>query len=97
MNFTPIPGKTVLDQENTKSGDGSDLKKAPSTGQMKKYENLARPNEKDMIIFVGAPGSGKSTFYREFLSHCYYRINNDSLKNPKKAPQILRNHLNTCE
>ena len=51
-----------------------------------KYKALAQPDKKDMIIFVGAPGSGKSTFYRSYLSGSYYRLNNDSLKNPKKAP-----------
>lgn len=44
-------------------------------------------------MFVGPPGSGKSTFYRTFLSESYYRINNDSLKNPKKAAEVLKAHL----
>ena len=38
-----------------------------------------------MLIFVGAPGSGKSTFYREYLSSSHIRLNNDTIKNPKKA------------
>ena len=44
------------------------------------------------MIFVGSPGSGKSTFFRQYLSNpdesknqfSYKRLNNDTLKNPKK-------------
>ena len=41
-----------------------------------------------MLIFIGSPGSGKSVFYRTFLASHYKRINNDTIKNPKKAEKL---------
>jgi hypothetical protein len=35
--------------------------------------------EKEMVIFVGSPGSGKSTFWQNYMSK-YARINRDTLK-----------------
>jgi len=37
-------------------------------------------SEKKMVIMIGIQGSGKSTFYRKFLSEDYERINLDTLK-----------------
>lgn len=43
-----------------------------------KYE---KKNKQDIIIFVGSPGSGKSTFYKRLLQPLgYVRINQDTLK-----------------
>ena len=39
---------------------------------------------KEMIILIGAPGSGKSTFCENYLKN-YIRINQDNLKNKKKC------------
>ena len=36
--------------------------------------------EKTLVIMIGIPGSGKSTFYRERLADDYVRINLDTLK-----------------
>ena len=41
-----------------------------------------------MLLFIGSPGSGKSVFYRTYLSSHYKRINNDTIKNPKKAEKL---------
>ncbi|KAG6185459.1 hypothetical protein E4U27_000515 [Claviceps purpurea] len=36
--------------------------------------------EQDVILFLGRPGSGKSTFFKKFLSHLgYQRVNQDTL------------------
>jgi hypothetical protein len=35
--------------------------------------------EKEMVIFVGSPGSGKSTFWKNYISK-YFRVNRDTLK-----------------
>ena len=36
--------------------------------------------EKTLVIMIGIPGSGKSTFYRERLADHYVRVNLDTLK-----------------
>lgn len=42
-----------------------------------------------MIIFVGSAGSGKSTFWRNYLSG-YKRINNDTINNDNKAQKLAK-------
>ena len=42
---------------------------------------LEKINPKDIILFVGSPGAGKSTFYHKYLKPLgYERINQDTLK-----------------
>lgn len=40
-----------------------------------------------MVIFVGSPGSGKSTFWKNYLSK-YARVNRDTLKTKEKCYQV---------
>ncbi len=42
---------------------------------------------------MGASGSGKSTFIREYLASSHTRINNDTIKNAKKAQKLCSEHL----
>ena len=37
----------------------------------------------EMIIFVGLPGSGKSTYYKKYFFNTYLRISNDLLRTKK--------------
>lgn len=41
-------------------------------------------NKPKMIVFVGIPASGKSTYYREHFSYTFCRVNLDSFKNNKR-------------
>ena len=42
---------------------------------------LEKPRGKDMLLFVGPPGAGKSTFYWKYLKPLgYERVNQDTLK-----------------
>lgn len=41
---------------------------------------------------MGAPGSGKSTFWQTYLSD-YVRVNNDTLKTPEKCMKVCREAL----
>jgi predicted kinase len=50
-----------------------------------------------MIIFFGGQGSGKSTFWRNYLSDRYKRINNDTIQNPSKALKLARESLKRNE
>lgn len=40
-----------------------------------------------MIIFIGSPGSGKSTFWNNYLKS-YVRVNNDTLKNHDRCIKV---------
>jgi bifunctional polynucleotide phosphatase/kinase len=40
-----------------------------------------------MVIFVGSPGSGKSTFLHNYMSK-YSRVNRDTLKTKEKCYKV---------
>lgn len=63
-----------------------DPKTIPKTGNVLKgkQESVVKAKSKEMIIFVGSPGSGKSTFWKTHLSD-YVRVNNDTLKKKEKC------------
>jgi bifunctional polynucleotide phosphatase/kinase len=48
--------------------------------------------ELEMIIFVGGPGAGKSTFWQTHLKD-YVRVNNDTLKTKEKCMKVARETL----
>lgn len=62
-----------------------DLSKFPFTLSGEDTEDneplVERKNKKDVILFVGSPGAGKSTFYQKYLKPLgYERVNQDTLK-----------------
>ena len=53
------------------------------------------PNFKEVIILIGSPGSGKSTFTENFLvPKGYVRINQDNLKTKEKVLKCLLHNIN---
>ena len=44
-------------------------------------------DKQEVILFCGAPGCGKSTFWNNFLPD-YVRVNNDTLKRPEKCMEV---------
>ncbi|KAF5021771.1 hypothetical protein F66182_6146, partial [Fusarium sp. NRRL 66182] len=55
---------------------------------------IGKTNNKDMILFCGPPGAGKSTFYWKYLKPLgYERINQDLLKTRDKCVQAAKEHL----
>ncbi|OBT51128.1 hypothetical protein VE04_07182, partial [Pseudogymnoascus sp. 24MN13] len=53
-------------------------------------------SEQEIILFVGSPASGKSTFYHQHFQHLspsYIRINQDLLKTRDKCLKVARTHL----
>ena len=46
--------------------------------------------EKTLVILMGLQGSGKSTFYRNFLEQDYVRINLDTLKTRHREELLVR-------
>lgn len=61
-------------------------------------QNLAilftKTNEKDIVLFCGPPGAGKSTFYWRYLEPLgFKRVNQDLLKTKDKCLKTAREHL----
>jgi predicted kinase len=42
-----------------------------------------------MILFTGIPGSGKSTFYKEYFFHTHLRVNLDMLRTRNRENRLL--------
>ncbi len=45
--------------------------------------------EKKMILLIGIPGSGKSTFYDNCLAADYARVNLDTLKTRRREAELI--------
>ena len=57
------------------------LDSEPETNEIKVVPAVLPSPEPDVIVFVGSPASGKSTFFRQHLEPMgYVRINQDTLK-----------------
>ncbi|RFU36102.1 hypothetical protein B7463_g161, partial [Scytalidium lignicola] len=51
-------------------------------------------NPKDIVLFVGSPGAGKSTFYWKYLQPLgYTRVNQDILKTREKCLKVTQEYL----
>ena len=50
---------------------------------------LFRGNHMEMILFVGLPGSGKSTFYKNHYFNTHLRISNDLLRTKNRTQKLL--------
>lgn len=60
-----------------------------------------RTNPQDLVLFVGSPAAGKSTYYKTFLEPLgYIRVNQDTLgtrqKCQKVAEDLLRDGRSVC-
>src|SRR5688572_1112891 len=42
-----------------------------------------------LILFIGIPGSGKSTFYKQYFFHTHMRINLDMLRTRNRENRLL--------
>lgn len=65
-------------------------------------KNLQLNHKKTLIVHVGMPGSGKTTFYHTYLKGTFQHINNDTMSSPshakclKLAKQYMQDGLNIC-
>ncbi|TLD04300.1 uncharacterized protein PgNI_11937 [Pyricularia grisea] len=62
---------------------------------------IERKNDKDIILFCGPPGAGKSTFYWKYLKPLGYgRVNQDTLKTKEKclsaAAEMLKDKVSVA-
>eukprot|EP01016_Furgasonia_blochmanni_P038244 TRINITY_DN4600_c0_g1_i2.p1 TRINITY_DN4600_c0_g1~~TRINITY_DN4600_c0_g1_i2.p1 ORF type:complete len:404 (-),score=129.89 TRINITY_DN4600_c0_g1_i2:255-1418(-) len=69
--------------------DPRKLKKTGSVFRGETTQGAIASTSKEMIIFVGPPGGGKSTFYKTHLKS-YVHVNNDTLKKKEKCFQVAR-------
>jgi bifunctional polynucleotide phosphatase/kinase len=66
----------------------------PNPHRHLKTSRVDLPSTQNMLIFVGMPGAGKSTFYRKYLDHRGYRhANQDVLKTKAKVLEMVRGNL----
>ena len=55
---------------------------------------FSKKHDLDLVIFVGSPGSGKSTFFKRHLAALgYHRVNQDILKKRERCVEVAREHL----
>lgn len=53
-----------------------------------------KKNDKELVLFCGPPGAGKSTFYWRYLKPLgYERVNQDMLKSKDKCFKVAKEHL----
>lgn len=62
--------------------------------EYRKFPKIKIPEEKEVIIMVGFPGSGKSTFInKQLIPNNYYIVDGDTLKTPVKMLKDANKHL----
>lgn len=47
----------------------------------------------EMVLFIGIPASGKSSFYKERFFHTHVRVNRDMLKTPRREELLIKGCL----
>src|SRR5579862_6005237 len=76
-----IPTSTITTSNTTIPSEPSDTLSSIETVSVPVVPIIRPPKDPDIVLFVGSPASGKSTFFREYLAPMgYERINQDTLK-----------------
>jgi len=89
------PEEFFLNQSETVPEPEFNPKSIRSTGSVLKGAEdgaaVARDSQ-EVVLFVGSPASGKSTFWKNHLPD-YIRVNNDTLKTAEKCLKVMREAL----
>lgn len=87
QNFKAVKG--VIVDESLEVEVAKDSAKDQADTDLKSvYKQISQSKVQEMIILVGSPGSGKSTFWRQYLKDLYHRVNNDDLGSSKKSESL---------
>jgi len=70
----------------------ADLSSAGSIFKGETAEAKITKDTQEVVIFVGSPASGKSTFWQNYMSQ-YIRVNRDTLKTKEKCVAVLDKSL----
>jgi len=87
-----------LEQKEVIRGKGKLVKSLEEVKQVADYSALPfKPSdfakkEQEVVVFVGSPGCGKSTFWKNYMPE-YVRVNNDTLKTPEKCQKVCKEAL----
>eukprot|EP00754_Rhynchopus_humris_P038250 Rhum_TRINITY_DN20904_c0_g1::Rhum_TRINITY_DN20904_c0_g1_i1::g.172559::m.172559/K08073/PNKP; bifunctional polynucleotide phosphatase/kinase len=68
----------------------SELADTPTTDGRTQF---AKAGKQELVMFVGPPASGKSTFAQHFIDAGYTHVNRDTLKTPAKCLKLTRETL----
>lgn len=87
------PENLFLGEKEKVEVKGFNPSTVPETGELIVGKNLKITVEpKQMILMVGAPGSGKSTFWQNYLQG-YFRVNRDTLKTKEKCYKVAEQQM----
>jgi bifunctional polynucleotide phosphatase/kinase len=91
--FNPMDYIPVTESISTTVVEGLSAESAQLLGNV-----ISPPTKLEVLLFVGSPASGKSTFYQEHLMPLgYARVNQDTLKTRERcveeASALLENNL----
>eukprot|EP00824_Muranothrix_gubernata_P006890 TRINITY_DN18874_c0_g1_i1.p1 TRINITY_DN18874_c0_g1~~TRINITY_DN18874_c0_g1_i1.p1 ORF type:complete len:422 (+),score=110.46 TRINITY_DN18874_c0_g1_i1:2-1267(+) len=71
-----------------------DPKEAPRTGPVSDIDGPLHSTEQEVVVFVGPPASGKSTFFhRHMAPHGYVHINRDTVKTAARCMALCADSL----
>jgi bifunctional polynucleotide phosphatase/kinase len=88
------PEQFFLDQPEVVPTPAFDPRTLLRSGSLFKNSSKAKAcaDTQEMIVFIGAPASGKSTFWKTHLAE-YVRVNNDTLKSKDKCIRAAQQAL----
>lgn len=87
LDKKPEPKQTKLALTKEESKKSTKSEKNGSVAIKPESKEKYTSDKQEIILFCGAPGSGKSTFWKNNLSS-YERVNNDTLKTPEKCVKV---------
>jgi bifunctional polynucleotide phosphatase/kinase len=93
FSWDGVNPKELVAQSRTTSLFGEVVQKSKQTGKVGSNKLSITANHQELVIFVGYPASGKSTFARRYFEPTYVRVNRDILKSKEKCLKVCEEAL----